>query len=252
MEGAENLKTWVKTRGGIRKVITKKCKDVEAVSKDETLEGREALLQGFGNMLREKKVLLESYNAKILAQLEVGGGGEEGAEIEKEIDGVAEYDEVICVALARVDLSKSKIPVTAPVAPSNTKKRTEHAKLPKLALPKFGGNILEWQAFWEGFESSVDQNTNLSDIDKFNYLRSLLEGQATACISGLALSGKNYEQAIDLLKARFGDEQKLITNCIESLMNLEPIKGDGELAKIRELYDKTEANIRSLRALNID
>ena len=85
MEGAENLKTWVKTRGGIRKVITKKCKDVEAISKDETLEGREALLQGFANMLREKKVLLESYNAKILAQLEVGGGGEEGVKLRRKL-----------------------------------------------------------------------------------------------------------------------------------------------------------------------
>ena len=46
MEGADELKAWVKTRGGIRKVVTKKCKDIESVSKDETIEGREALLQG--------------------------------------------------------------------------------------------------------------------------------------------------------------------------------------------------------------
>ena len=253
MEGADELKAWVKTRGGIRKVVTKKCKDIESVSKDETIEGREALLQGFGNMLREKKIILEDYNNKILAKFEEGGGGDEGGDlIDKEIDGVAEYDEAICVALARVDLLKSKTSAIAPVVHRNTNKRIEHARLPKLALPKFGGNILEWPAFWEGFESSVDQNIDLSNIDKFNYLRSLLEGQASACISGLALSGKNYQEAIDLLKARFGDEQKLITNCIESLMNLQPIKGDSELSKIRELYDKTEANIRSLKALNID
>ena len=50
---------------------------------------------------------------------------------------------------------------------------------------KFGEDIKEWASFREGFESAVDKNPSLSDIDKFNYFRSLLESQATSCISGL-------------------------------------------------------------------
>ena len=55
-------------------------------------------------------------------------------------------------------------------------------------------------SFWEGFESSVHQNTVLSVIDKFNYLRALLEGAAACSIQRLALTEGNYCAAIDISK----------------------------------------------------
>ena len=51
------------------------------------------------------------------------------------------------------------------------------AKLPKLRLRNFGGKICEWPEFWDGFSSSIDNNDQLSDVDKFAYLRGYLESQ---------------------------------------------------------------------------
>ena len=48
-------------------------------------------------------------------------------------------------------------------------------KLPKLALPKFGGELLKWTSFWISYESTVHNSRDLNGMDKFNYLRSLLE-----------------------------------------------------------------------------
>ena len=43
-------------------------------------------------------------------------------------------------------------------------------KLPKLNMKKFRGDITTWSTFWDTFESAIDKNPSLSDIDKFNYL----------------------------------------------------------------------------------
>ena len=60
-------------------------------------------------------------------------------------------------------------------------------RLPKLTLKKFDGDVTAWTSFWDSFESSIHFNTDLTDIDKFNYLRSLLELSALESIAGLTL-----------------------------------------------------------------
>ena len=48
---------------------------------------------------------------------------------------------------------------------------TKGVKLPKLDVPIFNGNILNWTTFWEQFCISVhDYSCNLSDAEKFVYL----------------------------------------------------------------------------------
>ena len=47
-------------------------------------------------------------------------------------------------------------------------------KLPKLQLPKFTGDITKFKIFWDSFNSAIHMNTELSPIDKFNYLKALL------------------------------------------------------------------------------
>ena len=43
-------------------------------------------------------------------------------------------------------------------------------------------------------------NQNLNAVDKFNYLKSLIYGQAAETISGFSLTDENYEEAVALLK----------------------------------------------------
>ena len=85
-----------------------------------------------------------------------------------------------------------------------------YAKLPKLELKKFSGNAIEWYPFWESFESAVHKNANLYEVDKFNYLKSLLVGTAQNVVAGLALTSENYEKAVELLKRRFENRQIVI------------------------------------------
>ena len=54
---------------------------------------------------------------------------------------------------------------------------------------------------------------NVTNIDKLNYLLSLLEGNALHAAKGLAMTvaGNNYQAAVDILKERFGKSQQIIS-----------------------------------------
>lgn len=99
-----------------------------------------------------------------------------------------------------------------------------YCKLPKLDLPQFAGNPLGWQGFWDQFRVSIHDNSSINDIDKFNYLKGCLKGEAQATISGLTLSSENYTEAINVLKDRFGNEQVLISAHVESLLKIDKIR----------------------------
>ena len=95
--------------------------------------------------------------------------------------------------------------------------------MPKITLKKFYGDPISFTPFWDSFKSAVDDNPSLSDIDKFNYLRSLLEGSATE----LALTAENYGAAKDILEKRFGQPQIIINAQME--MPVPPLRSSGGL-----------------------
>ncbi|XP_068203609.1 uncharacterized protein [Palaemon carinicauda] len=79
-----------------------------------------------------------------------------------------------------------------------------HIRLPKLGLPHYNGDVLEWNSFWELYNVSVHQQGDLELIWKFSYLQSILTGVALKLISGFKLEAANYSQVISLLQATYG------------------------------------------------
>ena len=111
---------------------------------------------------------------------------------------------------------------------------------------------MRWPAFWDSFNSAIHSNDRLSEIDKFNYLRSLLEGTAYDAIAGLALSAANYGEAVAILRKRFGNKHLIISKHMEALLSINTVTCDTHLRDLRRLYDQSEANIRSLKALGVE
>ena len=63
-------------------------------------------------------------------------------------------------------------------------------KLPKIDVPTFDGNILNWQTFWEQFSIAIHERSSLSDTEKLVYLHhSLKDGAVKKVIEGLSRSG---------------------------------------------------------------
>ena len=87
---------------------------------------------------------------------------------------------------------------------------TRQARLPELILPPFNGDIANWLSFWELYDAVVHSNSELTDVQKFSYLKSLVEGVAKEAIEGLSLSADSYREAVYILNKRFGKRQKII------------------------------------------
>ena len=127
-----------------------------------------------------------------------------------------------------------------------------NTKLPKLDFPVFKGNPLDWQSFYDQFNISIHQNKTLSDIDRFNYLRRHLAGQALATISGLTLNSQNYKEALHILIDRYGNPQVLISVHMETLVKINKVKNMENLEALRKLYNDIENCIRNLKSLRIE
>ena len=113
-------------------------------------------------------------------------------------------------------------------------------------LPKFYGNILKWSEFWDSFHSAVDQNKGLKAVDKLNYLRRQLEGEAYGCIAGLELTEINYSVAITCFKNAM--ETPIAFNALiiinahyKELTDLP--ESPNQTSKLRQTFDTIESHL---------
>jgi len=81
--------------------------------------------------------------------------------------------------------------------------------------------VLKWKEFWDAFEASIDK-VKYAPINKFNYLKSKLKGEALEAISGYQLSNENYVAVVVVLKRRFGDQRLIIDARYHNLSHVPP------------------------------
>ena len=62
----------------------------------------------------------------------------------------------------------------------------------------FSGDKLKWSEFWDAFENAVHNKKKMLKIEKFNFLKSKVSGEARSAIQWLTLSNENYGVAIGL------------------------------------------------------
>jgi hypothetical protein len=70
--------------------------------------------------------------------------------------------------------------------------------------------VESWALFWEQFESSIDKDPSLYTIKKHVFLRGYLEGEPNLLVEGIAVSASTYEDTKAILRARYGDQNRII------------------------------------------
>ena len=106
-------------------------------------------------------------------------------------------------------------------------------------------------AFWDSFEAAIDKNEELSSVDKFNYLNTLLEGAAAEAVAGLTLTSENYSEAVGGSKKRFGNTQMIIAKHMDALINLTTVSSQHNVKDLRLLYNLVESHTRGLGSLGV-
>ncbi|XP_037505670.1 uncharacterized protein LOC119381997 [Rhipicephalus sanguineus] len=144
--------------------------------------------------------------------------------IETEITDASNYGDKIVTLTAKLRFAilNNQSSQASRLRTSQALTATSHAsvsfrsRLPQLELQKFDGNRQKWHRFWMQFSTAVHNNDDLSAAEKLNYLSTLVTGTAAAAISGLQATGECYEDAIDILKKRFGDERIIVQEHLRS------------------------------------
>ena len=112
-------------------------------------------------------------------------------------------------------------------------------RLPRLNIKTFTGKPTEWPTFIETFEAAIDNNETISNVQKFQYLKSYLSGQAEKCIDNLLLTNANYVEAMKLLKERFGNTQLIINAHVSQLMKTSAVE-EGNVPRLHNFLDTVE------------
>lgn len=228
----------IRRRAGYRGVITRLGTDfddfITAASQDE-LEARLGTLEG-------THIKIQTLDDEIL------GGLTEASAINGECLEIAAREEQILGLCAKIRLAL-KVFIKPTVQKPGRSDYNEHVKLPKLSLPRFGGKLTEWLAFWEVFQSAVHNSTSLDPVHKFFYLRGQVDGEAQMLIEGFAVTGDSYDKAVQLLQSTYGDKEQLKIAHVLALLSMKDstMKSD-DLSKFRA---DMECHTRSLDALGL-
>uniref|UniRef100_A0AC34FGK2 Peptidase aspartic putative domain-containing protein n=1 Tax=Panagrolaimus sp. ES5 TaxID=591445 RepID=A0AC34FGK2_9BILA len=115
--------------------------------------------------------------------------------------------------------------------------------IPPLFIPKFKGDYMEWDGFWQRFNYAVHSKA-YPKIEKLFALLNLLDGRAKEAVSGFQLSDKNYDTVVKTLVDRYDDKHAIISELQIRLRSMEPAKDDP--SSIRRVVDSVKNICRKL------
>ncbi|KAI4472993.1 hypothetical protein M0802_016379 [Mischocyttarus mexicanus] len=99
-----------------------------------------------------------------------------------------------------------------------------NSRLPELTVPRFEGEYLKWPEFKAMFSSVIGERENLSELERFQYLKSAVAGSAATLINHLPPMDSLFSTAWSLLTARYENERLIVNSHLERLIALEPMK----------------------------
>lgn len=125
---------------------------------------------------------------------------------------------------------------------------SSHIRLPDVKLPTFSGNLDNWLNFHDLYVSLVHASADLSNIQKFYYLRSSLVGDALKLVQTIPISAANYPIAWNLLTDHFQNPARLKQSYLDALFDFPTLKRE-TATELHSLVEKFEANVKILRQL---
>ena len=121
-------------------------------------------------------------------------------------------------------------------------------KIPDIKLQKFNGNPLDWNNWFELFQTAVGNNPRLSAVEKITYLQSLCADNAKTLMKSYGTNSSQLEQTILELVRRYGNPKYAVLAFIRALEEFdklilcEPQAFDRYAAFLRNLTHNFELN----------
>ncbi|XP_055681872.1 uncharacterized protein LOC129789246 [Lutzomyia longipalpis] len=203
---------------------------------------------------------------------------EESAEIQQRTDQLLEelydFQNTLTTRLATIEYvpppQTPQLDTTLTTDPNNTDTKTQQlidlligrckdddtkdvkyvarTKLPELALPTFSGDYKDWRTFSDTFRSTIHEISTIPPIQKFQYLRNCLKGDAAYLLNNIEMTEANYQTAWQELEDKY-NKKNLIANSYMNTFLSQPkiVKEDAkEVAKVCALFKESIAGLDRL------
>ena len=251
---AEQMDKKVRMRTGHRKFLSQLMLTYEN-AKNEKLK-----LKTLQSQLEDRQRKLDKLDEDILDLVGEHGSAEECI---TEVNEAGQFKVKTQETLVKVEQSLQELELLAhPLNRADSQEglsstaslqtKRVRARLPKLELKKFSGKPYDWQEFWDAFRSSIDENEELAEVDKFKYLRHLLEDPAKGVVAGFSLTKANYVAAVNLLKQRYAKPSIIRQAHINELRSLKPVCDERDITRLQGFYNRAETHFRGLVSLDVD
>ncbi|KAL0810400.1 hypothetical protein ABMA28_010544 [Loxostege sticticalis] len=131
----------------------------------------------------------------------------------------------------------SEITVPVASASSNCGSKGCEIKLPKVSIPTFSGKYSEWNTFRDLFNSLINKNQNLDNVQKLLYLKGYLYGEV--------------EQCWKILEERYNNKKYICHHILKNLFSQQNIVNESACS-LKELLDTTDNCLSALKNIGID
>ncbi|XP_055590935.1 uncharacterized protein LOC129743015 [Uranotaenia lowii] len=166
---------------------------------------------------------------------------------------LVEFEEDYCVVKSELRRQLSAIRASTNAAPapsaaelSGPPSTLARVKLPEINLPFFSGKTKEWVTFRDSFKSLIHSSNQLSNTDKFCYLRSAVTGEALQAIASVDITAANYDIAWSTLEKRYENRKLLVKSYLDSLFSIELMRKES-YDSLNKLLSEFERNLQMLQ-----
>lgn len=172
---------------------------------------------------------------------------------EEMVDGERLYMETSTRINERLEELSANVPQAAGSSGQQNIQVIQRAEipLPPMNIPTFTGKSVEWMEFIALFRAHIHNKERLTNAQKFQYLKSKLDGEAAQLVKNYSLTDANYPIALASLTARYENQRLIAYAHLKALFGIPAVKIETS-ASLRRLIDSTNDCVRALNGLNID
>ncbi|XP_055848408.1 uncharacterized protein LOC129913631 [Episyrphus balteatus] len=135
--------------------------------------------------------------------------------------------------------------------PESASTSHHEVKLPRVQIPMFDGRSNTWIEFHDIFNQVIHCNNRLSDVEKMQYLKNNLKGEASKLLRHLEVSNNNYKVSWDLLNERYANKRRLVNSYLHTLLNQPKVDSESS-TQLKKLHDTTKECLYGMSNLGFD
>ncbi|EFA13225.1 hypothetical protein TcasGA2_TC010714 [Tribolium castaneum] len=125
------------------------------------------------------------------------------------------------------------------------------AKLPKIELMEFSGEMSDWPIFYDTFRTLIHENPDLDDITRMHYLLGKLTGKALLVCSGIQPTGANYPILWKALVEKYDDKRLLANAYLSQILDFRPLQNESVVC-LNTFLEKFDTAVNALKQVDIE